>query len=204
MLTEYQTIASVSEAFLKEKNSKFYAYALPVNTKADIKSELSRLRDLYPDATHHCYAYVFGTEQLEERANDDGEPSSSAGKPILRQILSKGVLNTLVVVVRYYGGKKLGVPGLIYAYGESAKLALEANQIITKTILVHFIISCNYGLENHIFRIAKRHQAKMETIPSMERFVCRLSIGLASKGIIEEAFKDLHKIEIKIEDEEPN
>jgi uncharacterized YigZ family protein len=200
MQTEFTTLSTSSESFLKERNSKFYAFAMPVNSKADIKKELNDLQELYPDASHHCYAYILGIDKIEERANDDGEPSSSAGKPILRQLLSKGVTNSLVVVVRYFGGKKLGVPGLIYAYGESAKLALESNRIITREVLIQFRVKSDYGAENNIYRIAKKYGAKIETVASMERFECKLTIGLASKGLIEEAFIDLHKIELEIED----
>ena len=197
MQISYITIDGLSEAFLKEKNSKFHAYAYPVSSKEEVKHELQGLKEIYPDANHHCYAYVLGIEQKEERANDDGEPSSSAGKPILRQILSAGVTNTLVVVVRYFGGKKLGVPGLIHAYGESAKMALEAAKKIEKELQIKFLVSCPFGEENHIYRVCKRLEAQMEPRHSMTQFMTQVTLRLADKEAFVTAFKDLHKIEVK-------
>ena len=153
----------------------------------------------YPDATHHCYAYIIGIDRKEERANDDGEPSSSAGKPILRQLLSAGLTNTLVVSVRYYGGKKLGVPGLIYAYGESARLALEAAKKIKREVEISYLASCPFGEENQLYRIAKRLQVGLEMKASMTQFQCRITIPLAIKAEFESASIDLHKIELQIE-----
>lgn len=200
MRTSYYTIANVSEGFIKERNSKFYAYAFPVKDAVDARAELDRLKEAYPDANHHCYAWVLGVDRIEERANDDGEPSNSAGKPILRQIQSKGITNTLVVVVRYFGGKKLGVPGLIEAYGEAAKLALESNKVIEKKVTVRFLISCQYGEENHIYRIAKRYQAEIQPRHSMDSFSCILVAELGQKDAIIDSFRDLHKIEIELDD----
>ena len=197
MRTSYHTISGASEGFLKEKNSKFYAYAFPVRSEEDIKTELSLLRELYPDATHHCYAWMLGIDKVSERANDDGEPSSSAGKPILRQIYSKDITNVLVVVVRFYGGKKLGVPGLIYAYGESAKLALENATVVEKKVMVQFRASCPFGEEKHIYRIAKRLGASMKPEHSMTEFATRLEIELEKADDFASAFKELHKIELE-------
>lgn len=201
MQTSFSTIKSPSESFIKEKNSKFYGFVLPVKNKLEVKKELEDLRGLYPDATHHCYAYLLGIDQKEERANDDGEPSSSAGKPILRQILSAGVTNVLVVVVRYYGGKKLGVPGLIYAYGEAAKIALDNTEIVEQQVMIQYRASCPYGDENHLYRIAKRLDIELEIMPSMTQFECRFSVALAIKDQFEASFIDLHKIELEKEEE---
>src|SRR5262245_12954892 len=124
----YTEIISDGKANMRERGSKFFAFSFPVKNEDEVKSRLRELRELYPDATHHCYAFVLNPDQSAQRANDDGEPSNSAGKPILRIIISAGLTNTLVVVVRYFGGTQLGIPGLIQAYGDSAKLALEASE----------------------------------------------------------------------------
>ncbi len=131
---EYKTLEKPSEALYKERGSKFYAYAYPVDNKETIKRQLDQLWSTYPDATHVCYAWVLGTSASEYRANDDGEPSNSAGQPILREINSAGLTFVLIAVVRYYGGKKLGVSGLIESYGTSAKSAIEQGQIVVKTL----------------------------------------------------------------------
>jgi len=115
-----------AEAALRERGSRFYSFAFPAQSDADAKHFLTQLRQKYPDATHHCYALVLGADSSYRKASDDGEPSNSAGQPILRAIQSAGLTQTLVVVVRYFGGTQLGIPGLIKAYGDSAKLALAA------------------------------------------------------------------------------
>jgi uncharacterized YigZ family protein len=116
----YHQIERNAEFSLKEKGSKFLAYSFLVTQEQDIKAHLMALKSQFPDATHHCYAYVIGQDSQSQRANDDGEPSNSAGRPILKAIISAELTNVLVVVVRYFGGTLLGIPGLIQAYGESA------------------------------------------------------------------------------------
>ncbi|MDL2319565.1 YigZ family protein [Alistipes sp. OttesenSCG-928-B03] len=151
----YKTIAGPSRAVFRERGSKFYAYAWPVADEAQIKEHLDVLRKEYYDATHHCYAWRLGPEGERERANDDGEPSGSAGRPILGQMLSAGVTNLLIVVVRYFGGTKLGVPGLINSYRESARAALDKAQIIERTVDIHFKVRFSYPVMNDVMRVVK-------------------------------------------------
>ncbi len=131
----YKTLAKPSEEILfKEKNSKFYGYAFPVTNEDEIKNHLETLRKQHHGAVHFCYAFQIGTNKIQYRANDDGEPSNSAGMPIYGQIQSFGLTNVLVVIVRFFGGVKLGVGGLISAYRTAAQMALEESEIIEKTI----------------------------------------------------------------------
>ena len=119
----YYEVERDAEFVLRERGSKFYAYVYPVRSEAEIKAKLEGLKRLYPDATHHCYAWVMGARGEAQRANDDGEPGNSAGRPILRAVISVGLTNVLVVVVRYFGGTLLGIPGLIESYGGAAAAA---------------------------------------------------------------------------------
>ena len=164
----YKTIEIPTEEILfKEKNSKFFGYAFPVSTTDEIKIHIDQLKKQHFGAVHFCYAYQIGTEKIEFRANDDGEPSNSAGIPIYGQIQSFGLTNILIVVVRYFGGTKLGVGGLITAYKTTAQLALENASIIEKTIDVQFKITFDYKNINKVMRIIKEkqldiHSQKME------------------------------------------
>jgi putative IMPACT (imprinted ancient) family translation regulator len=123
----YRTIKSETEILHRDRGSKFWGYAYEVRSRDEAKTRVDALWERYPDATHVCYAFILGLNGEDYRANDDGEPGNSAGQPILREIKSAGLTNTLVAVVRFYGGKKLGVPGLIDAYGTSARMVLEAS-----------------------------------------------------------------------------
>lgn len=134
MQDSYLTIAKNSESLYKEKGSKFIGLAFPVRSEEQVKEKLEEVKKTYYDARHHCYAYMLGADGAQYRANDDGEPNHSAGDPILGQIRSKELTNTLVVVVRYFGGTKLGVSGLINAYKTSAADALDQNKIVEKLI----------------------------------------------------------------------
>jgi uncharacterized YigZ family protein len=152
----YQTIATASEEILfKEKNSKFFGYAFPITFEEEVKPLIDILRKKHPNAGHFCYAYQIGTATISYRANDDGEPSNSAGMPIYGQLLSHNVTNTLIVVVRIFGGTKLGVGGLITAYKTAAQLALESAIIIEKTIDITYLISFDYKDMNKVMRIIK-------------------------------------------------
>lgn len=153
----YQTIASESEEVLfKEKGSKFFGYAFPIETEDEVKPIIEDLRKLHPHAVHFCYAYQLGTApKISYRANDDGEPSNTAGAPIYGKIQSFGVTNILIVVVRIFGGTKLGVGGLIAAYRTTAQMTLEVCEIVEKTIDVQFLISFDYKNMNKIMRVIK-------------------------------------------------
>jgi uncharacterized YigZ family protein len=142
-------------------SSKFLVYAYPVETEEEIKEHLEALRKRWFDATHHCYAWRLGAHGEQFRANDDGEPSSTAGKPILGQLLSQEITNCLVVVVRYFGGTKLGVPGLIAAYKESTAQVLAECEIIEKTVDVVYRVEFSYMAMNDVMRIVKDMQPRV-------------------------------------------
>lgn len=151
----FKTIASEGKALLKEKGSKFFSYAFYVENEEDIKQKLEILKKKYHDARHHCYAWRLGAEKQDFRANDDGEPSNSAGKPILGQIESKNLSNVLVVVVRYFGGTLLGVGGLIQAYKKSAKAALEDSKIKEQYIFRIYQLDFPYEQTNIVMKVLK-------------------------------------------------
>ena len=157
----YLTIEGNAEAIFKEKSSKFLCYAFHVESEEEITAHLERLRKQYYDATHHCYAWRLGPFGERFRANDDGEPSSTAGKPILGQMLSREVTNCLIVVVRYFGGTKLGVPGLIAAYKESAAAVLDEAKVVERTVDTHIKIEFSYVVMNDVMRIVKEEQPVM-------------------------------------------
>lgn len=159
----YKTIALPSEeSLLKEKSSKFFGYAYPIESEEEVKPIIEVLKKQHPHAVHYCYAYQIGTETIQYRANDDGEPSNTAGAPIYGQIQSFGLTNILIVVVRIYGGIKLGVGGLISAYKSSAQITLESCEIIEKTIDIPFQISFDYKNMNKAMRVIK--EKKLEII----------------------------------------
>lgn len=154
----YLTIESDAEAIFKEKSSKFLCYAFHVESEEEITAHLELLRKRYYDATHHCYAWRLGPFGERFRANDDGEPSSTAGKPILGQLLSREITNCLIVVVRYFGGTKLGVPGLIAAYKESAAAVLDEAKVVERTVDTTVKVDFSYVVMNDVMRIIKDEQ----------------------------------------------
>ena len=195
----YKTIAKPSEETLfKEKGSKFFGYAFPVYTEQDVKDCLENLRKQHHAARHFCYAYQIGIEQLKFRANDDGEPNNSAGLPIYGQIQSFEVTNVLVVSVRYFGGTKLGVGGLITAYKTSAQITLGVSEIIIKTIDVQFKLKFEYDLMNTVQRIIKEKNIKI--IRQNLEMDCEYFISVRKKeaSTIFTVFDDLYKVVIKI------
>lgn len=158
----YLTIEGNAEAIFKEKSSKFLCYAYHIESEEEVSAHLEVLHKRYYDATHHCYAWRLGPFGERFRANDDGEPSSTAGKPILGQLLSREVTNCLIVVVRYFGGTKLGVPGLIAAYKESAAAVLDEAIIVERTVDTRAKIDFSYMAMNEVMRIIKEEQPKIE------------------------------------------
>lgn len=151
----YRTITNQSEGLYKEKGSKFIAFAFPVQTEEQIKDYITLLKDEYFDARHHCYAYVLGARKDKFRMNDDGEPSSTAGKPIYGQILSNDLTDILIVVIRYFGGTKLGVPGLINAYKTAAADAIANAEIVERTVNRVFTIQYDYIVMNSVMKVIK-------------------------------------------------
>lgn len=158
----YLTIEGEAEAIFKERSSKFLCYAYHVESEEEIAARLEPLRKRYYDATHHCYAWRLGPFGERFRANDDGEPSSTAGKPILGQLLSREITNCLIVVVRYFGGTKLGVPGLIAAYKESAAAVLDEAKVVERTVDRRLRIEFSYISMNDVMRIIKEDQPTIE------------------------------------------
>ncbi|MDG2194221.1 MAG: YigZ family protein [Polaribacter sp.] len=194
----YKTIESPSEEVLfKDRNSKFFGVAFPVLTEDDVKDSLAILKKKHHSARHFCYAWQLGTSTVRFRANDDGEPSNSAGMPIYGQIQSFGVTNVLIVSVRYFGGTKLGVGGLINAYKTSAKLALEASEIVEKTINVEYQLSFGYDLMNTVMRIVKEKNLKI--VDQKLELDCQYVISVRKKlaKSIFETFTNVYKVEIK-------
>lgn len=152
----YLTLAAPAISDLRERASKFLGFAFPLTDQTDYQRYLDEVKALHPKATHHCYAYRFGPGEDQYRANDDGEPSGSAGKPILGQIDSFGLSNVLIIVVRYYGGTKLGVPGLIQAYREAAKLAIESAEIVQAYYTVRLKITAEYPTIPDVMHVGKQ------------------------------------------------
>jgi uncharacterized YigZ family protein len=194
----YNTIATPSaEILYKEKNSKFFGYAFPVTNEEEIKTHLEQLKKQHQGAVHFCYAYQLGTETFTFRANDDGEPSNSAGMPIYGQIQSFDVTNIVVVVVRFFGGIKLGVGGLISAYRTAAQMALEEAEIIEKTIDVHLLISFDYKNMNKVMRVIK--EKNLDIINQKMNESCQIEIATRKKNAENtiDIFNNLFEIEIQ-------
>lgn len=158
MSDSYLTIAKPSEGIYKEKGSKFIAFAYPIFNEDDFKNYLAELKKDYHDARHHCYAFKLGLTENEYRYSDDGEPNNSAGKPIYGQILSNNITNVAIVVVRYFGGTKLGVGGLITAYKEAAADAIKNGKIVSKTINNYYRITFDYPAMSDVMNFIKQHQ----------------------------------------------
>jgi uncharacterized YigZ family protein len=188
----YKTIARPAETTYRQLSSKFLVYAYPVETEAEIKEYLDALRKRWFDATHHCYAWRLGAKGEQFRANDDGEPSSTAGKPILGQLLSQEVTNCLVVVVRYFGGTKLGVPGLIAAYKESTALVLSECEIVERTVDVVIDVSFSYIAMNDVMRIVKDMQPKV--VNQVFDNLCTMTLSIR-EGDSEQLIGRLEKVE---------
>lgn len=188
----YKTIARAAETTYRQLSSKFLVYAYPVESEEEIKEYLDALRKRWFDATHHCYAWRLGPQGEHFRANDDGEPSSTAGKPILGQLLSQDVTNCLVVVVRYFGGTKLGVPGLIAAYKESTALVLSECEIVERTVDVRINVSFSYMAMNDVMRIVKDMQPRV--VDQQFDNLCTMTLTIR-EGDSEQLIGRLEKVE---------
>lgn len=188
----YKTIASTSEGIYKEKSSKFLAFAFPVNSIDAIKNILDKFKKEYYDARHICYAYMLGHERKTFRANDDGEPSGTAGKPILGQINSNELTDILIIVVRYFGGIKLGTGGLTIAYKTAAADAIENNEIIEKTVNEQISFTFEYPFMNDIMRIVKEENA--EIVHQNFDMDCAMTLSIRKAGM-EKLYSRLEKVE---------
>jgi uncharacterized YigZ family protein len=198
----YRTLNAPSEEVLfKEKNSKFFGLAFPVTNEEEVKNILTEIKKVHFSARHWCYAYQIGTEKIQYRANDDGEPNNSAGMPIYGQIQSFDVTNVLVVVVRYFGGVKLGVGGLISAYKTAAQMALENATIIEKTIDKHFLIYFDYKNMNKVMRIIK--EKNLDIVNQKMELSCEIEIKTRKKNAdtIADIFENLFEITIQEKEE---
>ncbi len=198
-IDSYKTIKQASkEGLFKDKGSKFYGYAFPVTNEEEIKEKIELLKKQHYNARHWCYAWQLGKKYDHYRANDDGEPSNSAGMPIYGQLQSFNVTNVLVVVVRYFGGTKLGVGGLIKAYKNGAKLALENSIIIHKTIDEVFLIKFEYPEMNTIMRIIK--DENISIINQKMELDCQFIISIRKKEAIRifKIFENTYKVSIKV------
>ena len=198
-IDSYKTIIKASkEGLFKDRGSKFYGYAFPVTNEEEIKEKIELLKKQHYNARHWCYAWQLGKNYDHYRANDDGEPSNSAGMPIYGQLQSFNVTNILVVVVRYFGGTKLGVGGLIKAYKNGAKLALENSIIIHKTIDEVFLIKFEYPEMNTIMRIIK--DENISIINQKMELDCQFIISIRKKEAIRifKIFENTYKVSIKV------
>lgn len=188
----YQSIEKpIEDILLKEKGSKFIGFAYPVDSDNDVKKYLNHLYDLHPKATHHCYAFRIGLSGENYRANDDGEPSGSAGLPIYNQLLAHQITNVLVVVIRYYGGTKLGVGGLVKTYKESAKLTLEEANIITKELENFIEIRFKFNQQNVIFSLLNRNNAQILDFDAQQICVIKAKIKTAQKESISDQLSEM-------------
>ena len=198
MQFSYNTIQSpIENILLKEKGSKFIGFAFPVADESDLKKSLEKIREEHPKATHHCYAFRLGMNGENYRANDDGEPSGSAGLPIYNQLLAHGITNVLVIVVRYYGGTKLGVSGLVKAYKDSAKLTLEESEIITKELESDLEIGFSFSQQNQIFTLLNKFDGKILDFLTDEECVIKAKIKTSQKENISEQLSEMQNISFK-------
>ena len=196
--TTYFTIEKPSMAEFKERGSKFIAYAYPIDSVDEFKKILQNLKKEHPKAVHHCFAYRIGIDGNNFRVSDAGEPSGTAGRPILGQIDSKEITNTAIVVVRYFGGTLLGVPGLINAYKTASTLALQVVPFIQKQIEIKYIINFNYTQINEIMMVMKQYNC---TVINQEmQLFCQMTVGIAKSKLQEvlEKLKLLQQVEVKI------
>jgi len=198
MIDEFKTLKSSSKGLFKDKGSKFFAYAFPIHNEGDVRFYLENVKTDHPKARHACYAYKIGIDETNFRANDDGEPPGSAGKPILNTITSFDLTDTFVVVIRYFGGTLLGVSGLINAYKEAAKDALSLAEIETKTINSFVKISYDFDQTNAVMQMVR----KLELTVKEQTFDNRCGIILDVRNSyidkIKEAMKEYWSLEIEV------
>lgn len=197
MQLTYKTIAEKSYSEFKDRGSKFQGYAFPVSSADDVKTCLQILKKEHPKAVHHCYAYRIGTDGVQFRANDDGEPSGSAGRPILGQIDSAGLSNVLVIVVRYFGGTLLGVPGLINAYKTTAAECLAAAPTLEKNIEFAVTLEYDYSIMNEVMQVLKQADATVYKQDMQLFCVLQAGIPLVNKDSTLQKLKEIRGLELK-------
>jgi len=183
----YTTIAKGGSAEFKDRGSKFVGYVYPITSTGEFKDRLNEVKKAHPKATHHTFAYRLGLDGNTHRVSDDGEPSGTAGRPILGQIDSKGLVNTLVIVVRYFGGTLLGVPGLINAYKTAAALALQTTQLVQKPVESEFLVQFDYTQVNEIMTLVKQYNCRI--VRQEMQLFCNMTIAIPRNRIPEVSYK---------------
>jgi uncharacterized YigZ family protein len=192
----YKTIAKEGFAELKDRGSRFLAYAYPIASVEEFKEKIAALKKEHPKAVHHCFAYRLGLDNLVFRVSDDGEPSGSAGRPILGQIDSKGLTNVMIVVVRYFGGTLLGVPGLINAYKTSASLALQVTPEVEKAVEMNYRIHCTYDLLNDVMVVLKQSNCTLHGVE--QSLFCDVHTGIPLNRLesVLHKLNDIHGVDV--------
>lgn len=198
----FYTVQGISEGIYKEKGSKFLAFCYPAKNEADIREHLGALKKRYFDASHHCYAWMIGPNKKSFRGFDDGEPNHSAGTPILGQIKSKNLTNVLVVVVRYFGGTKLGVGGLAQAYKSAAEIALANATIVEIELTAAFILDFNYDESAEVMRMVKEFDLAIVQQTYQERARLVVHVKLKCKEKFLEKVKLLNALGLKLNAEQ--
>ena len=192
----YYTVEKAAIAEFKDRGSKFIAYSFPIRNTTDFKKNLQEIKKEHPKASHHCFAYRLGTDGNNFRVSDDGEPSNTAGKPILGQINSKKLTDILIVVVRYFGGILLGVPGLINAYKTSAALVLQCTHVVQKAVQINYGLQFNYTEMNEVMRILKQFNCTI--LKNEMQLFCSIETGIPRNKINEviSALKEVKNLEL--------
>lgn len=193
----YFTISEPTESLFKDKGSKFHGYAFPVEDEEEVKVYLDEIKKLHPKARHHCFAYRIGTDDTNFRAFDDGEPSGSAGKPILNVLLSKNLRNVFVVVVRYFGGTLLGVPGLIHAYKMATQEALELAHLEEKTINETLQLSFDIAHMNDVMRIIKKYELNIVSQDYTTQYILNVEVRLSLLEVVRGEFEGLRFVGVQ-------
>ena len=196
IVEKYKTIKTTSEGNYKEKGSKFLAFAYPVSTEEEIKEIQQKLRKEYYDARHHVFAWRLGADKKRYRASDDGEPSNSSGPPILGQIQSFDLTNILIVVIRYFGGTKLGVSGLINAYRTAAKEAIGNNIIEEKTVMSYYRVEFSYNEMNSVMKLIKDNNISQTNQNFDLNCSLKIAVKVSDEDIITEKFKKIMGVKI--------
>ena len=192
----YYTIERSGSAEFKDRGSRFIAIAQPIATIDEFKQALNDIKKLHPKATHHCFAYRLGLDGNNFRVSDDGEPSGTAGRPVLGQIDSKGLVNVLVVVVRYFGGTLLGVPGLINAYRSAAALALQITPLVQKQVEKEFLVQFDYTRVGEVMALAKQYNCRI--IKQEMQLFCNMTLAIPRNRVLEVSYKlqELKNVEL--------
>lgn len=190
----YITIATSAEGVFKDRGSKFLAFALPCFTEEEAKQTVAMFRDEHPSAVHHCYAYRLGADGVNQRSSDDGEPGGTAGRPIMGQILSNNLTNIIIVVVRYYGGTPLGVPGLINAYKTATNEAIAAAQLIEKQVEEEYAVTFTYAQQGDVMRILKEKGINIRSLQIEESSKATFSLPKSMAEVTINRLKNLKEI----------